>query len=181
MVYDLTKKNIKNRGNVSCEIIKLAIACMKRTPDSIRKTAIAKEKVDHDITVGYQLCNGTKSLYRRSGSQVEELPASCMRHLFCEHKTIRKETHTKRKKQKATVWTHTPEKNLVGRQKHEREKLRKALIPKQNGQHVKNRNKQTEGDDTFCLVCFEQWRKDERNGNVGHAMLIMPHWAHNGF
>ena len=93
----------------------------------------------------------------------------------------RKETHTKRKKQKATVWTHTPEKNLVGRQKHEREKLRKALIPKQNGQHVKNRNKQTEGDDTFCLVCFEQWRKDERNGNVGHAMLIMPHWAHNGF
>ena len=62
MVYDLTKKNIKNRGNVSCEIIKLAIACMKRTPDSIRKPAIAKEKVDHDITVGYQLCNGTKSL-----------------------------------------------------------------------------------------------------------------------
>ena len=29
----------------------------------------------------------------------------------------RKETHTKRKKQKATVWTHTLEKNLVGRQK----------------------------------------------------------------
>ena len=61
----------------------------------------------------------------------------------------RKETHAKRKKQKATVWTHTPEKNLVGRQKHERKKLRKALIPKKKGQHVKNRNKQT--DDTFCL------------------------------
>ena len=72
----------------------------------------------------------------------------------------RKETHTKRKKKKATVWTHTPEKNLVGRQEHEREKLRKALIPKKKGQHVKNRNKQTEGNDTFCLVCLEQRRKD---------------------
>ena len=51
----LQKKKKKNRGNVSSEIIKLAIACMKRTPDSIRKTAIAKEKVGHDITVGYQL------------------------------------------------------------------------------------------------------------------------------
>ena len=51
---------------------------MKRTTDSIQKTATAKEKVDHDITVGYQLCNGTKSLYRRSGSQVKELHASCM-------------------------------------------------------------------------------------------------------
>ena len=87
-VYDLTKKT--NRGNVSSETIKLAPAYMKRTTDSIRKTATAIEKVDHDITVGYQLCNGTKSLYRRSGSQVEELPASCMRHLFCEHKTSSK-------------------------------------------------------------------------------------------
>ena len=80
----------KNRGNVSSETIKLAFVYMKRTTDSIQKTAIFKEKVDHDITVGYQLCNGTKSLYRRSGSQVEELPASCMRHLFCEHKTLSK-------------------------------------------------------------------------------------------
>ena len=87
----------------------------------------------------------------------------------------RKETTTKRKKQKATVWTDTPEKNLVERQKHEREKVRKVLIPKKKGQHAKNRNKQTEVDDTFCLVCFEQWRKD---GKEWVQCLSCHEWAH---
>ena len=121
MVYDLTKNN--NRGNVSSETIKLAIAYMKRTTDSIRKTGTAKEKVDHDITVGYQLCS---VMVRRVFTEDQEAKlTNYLRHACAIYfvsirphpKTgPRIETHAKRKKQKATVWTHMPEENLVGRQ-----------------------------------------------------------------